>query len=113
MTSVMASAWAVEPSALSLPEGQVRPEALALPGAEEPGAAAAPGSEPHATRVSEAMAARAANVLFRTRREVIIRVLHRQGGGLRGAVHAPRRRPAPRRLRRKLRRSVVLMDPLG
>src|SRR3954453_10928464 len=116
MTSVMALPRPVEPSALSLPEGQVSPEAFALPEPElsEPGAAAAPpGSEPHATRLSEAMAARAANVVFRTRREVIIRVLHRQGGGLQGAVSAPRRQPAPRRLMRKLRTSVVRMDPPG
>src|SRR3954452_23366759 len=101
MTSVMALAWAVEPSAFRLTEGQVSPEAFALPEPEpeEPGAAAAPGAEAHATRVSEAIVARAANVGFRTRREVIIRVLHRQGGGLQGAVHAPCRQPAPRRLR--------------
>src|ERR671933_177559 len=110
MTSVMAFAWAVEPSALSLPEGQVSPEALALPPPpaeeeDEPGAAAAPpGSEPQATRLSEAIAARAANVVVRARREVIMRVLHRQVEGCRERRHAPRRRPAPRRLLRNVRR---------
>src|SRR3954462_1456346 len=106
MTSVMALPWAVEPSALSLPPAQVSPEALALPPLEPdvPGAAAAPpGSEPHATRLSEAIAARAANVVFRARREVSMRVLHRPLEGSRGARSAPRRRPAPRRLLRNLR----------
>src|SRR5215213_3942946 len=62
MTSVMAFAWALEPSADSLPAGQARPEALALPpDSAPPGSFAAVGSEPHAARLRVASAARAAS----------------------------------------------------
>ncbi|GAB2589718.1 hypothetical protein GCM10009593_31340 [Microlunatus antarcticus] len=70
------------------------------------------GSEPQATRLREAIAARAANVVFRARREVIMQVLHRQVEGCRERVRAPRRRPAARRLIRNVRRSVVRLDPV-
>jgi len=75
---VMALPWALEPSAFRLPGGQVRPEALLADEPEpeeEPGAAVPAGSEPQATRLREAIAARAANVVFRARREVIMQIL--------------------------------------
>src|SRR4029453_6041354 len=63
MTSVIALAWALEPSADSLPAGQARPDAPAL----LPGSAPAPsfalvGSEPHEVRLRVARAARAASL---------------------------------------------------
>src|SRR6186997_1373734 len=83
MTSVMALAWALEPSAESLPAGQARPEALALlPGSAPPVSFALVGSEPHAVRLRVARAARAASCVARelTRRFMVMRVLHRRGG---------------------------------
>src|SRR6187455_843169 len=82
MTSVMALAWALEPSAESLPAGQARPEALALlPGSAPPVSFALVGSEPHAVRLRVARAARAASCVARelTRRFMVMRVLHRRG----------------------------------
>src|SRR5512133_1205563 len=82
MTSVMAFAWAVEPSADSFPAGQARPEALALlPGSAPAGSFAAVGSEPQAVRLRVARAARAASCVARqlTRRFMVMRVLHRRG----------------------------------
>src|SRR4029453_10307681 len=82
MTSVMALAWALEPSAESLPAGQARPDAPALlPGSAPAGSFALVGSEPHEVRLRVARAASAASLLARelTRRFMVIRVLHRRG----------------------------------
>src|SRR4051794_41566739 len=73
MTSVIALAWALEPSAESLPAGQARPEAFALlPGSTPPGCSLVlVGSEPQAARLRVASAARAASpVAYRTGRGV-------------------------------------------
>src|SRR5947209_15937331 len=81
MTSEIALACAVEPSATSLPEGQLWPDALLLPAAP-PFASAAVGSEPQAARpnaVSEAVAATAA-IRDPPRRLVIMPVLIELGG---------------------------------
>src|SRR5207342_660218 len=82
MTSVMALAWALEPSAESLPVGQPRPDALALPAGWDPaGSFALVGSEPQAVRLRVARAASAASCAARelTRRFMVMRVLHRRG----------------------------------
>src|SRR4029453_4231732 len=82
MTSVMALAWALEPSAESLPAGQARPDAPALlPGSAPAGSFALVGSEPHEVRLRVARAASAASLLARelTRRFMVMRVLHRRG----------------------------------
>ena len=63
MTSVIALACALEPSAEILPAGQARPDALALlPGSAPAGSLALVGSEPHAVRLKAARAASAANL---------------------------------------------------
>ena len=69
MVSVMASFWALDPSADSFPAGQARPEALddelseaPLPGSPVLGGT---GSEPQAARVRAASAARAASLAAR------------------------------------------------
>ena len=82
MASVIALAWALEPSPEILPAGQARPEALALPaGSDAPGWLALVGSEPQAVRLRVARAASAANLVARefTRRSMVMHVLVRRG----------------------------------
>lgn len=67
---MIALAWAVEPSALSLPDGQAREAPDALPEVAPPGAAEPPvppvvGSEPQADRLSTPAAAMAATCTSR------------------------------------------------
>src|SRR4029453_10137027 len=122
MTSVMAFAWALEPSADNLPAGQDRLRALGLlPGSERAGSFVRVGSEPHAVRLRVARAARAASWAARelTRRFMVMRVLHRRGVLI--PLRNPEARCAPGMARRagivagcpdaaKVRASRVLMD---
>ena len=69
MTSVMALAWALEPSAESLPAGQARPGAPALlPGSAPAGSLALVGSGPQAVRLRVARAASAAKPMLASSR---------------------------------------------
>src|SRR5688500_2997365 len=82
MTSLIALAWALEPSAESLPAGHARPDASALlPGSAPAGSLALVGSEPQEVRLRVARAASAASCVARelTRRFMVMCVLHRRG----------------------------------
>src|SRR3712207_1330996 len=91
MTSLIALAWALDPSTFSDPGGQVRPEAEELlePDAEVPlpGSAVATGSEPQALRLSVPRASTAASLETREVSRLgvaevwsmVMRVLHWKG----------------------------------
>src|SRR3954464_2656114 len=90
MTSVMAFAWALEPSALSEPAGQPSPEAEEEPELELllPGAAVPAGSEPQAAKLSVPTASTAASLEIRDSWfgfadvwSVVMRVLTERRGG--------------------------------
>src|SRR5919202_444619 len=88
MTSLIALAWALEPSALSEPVGQARSEAEDdPPEVLLPGSAATTGSEPQAARLSVPRASTAASWETRVSRvgfaavwSMVMRVLHETEG---------------------------------
>src|SRR4051812_49886316 len=81
MTSLMALAWALDPSAFTLPAGQASPDALPDSEVERAGAAVPAGSEPQPARPSVPTATTAATAEIRDeeRRVRSMRVLVRGG----------------------------------